>query len=116
MDDLDFYVSLWGNEQVIRYIGKGTPKTYEQCKKSLESGVSEMCGEKAISLRDSLVIEKYAGTKENLMEAGNSRDYKKIALFYEGVSIEDLMNRTIYKKMVSVFKPEPSFNLKFSYK
>lgn len=39
MDDLDFYASLWGNEQVIRYIGKGTPKTYEQCKKSLESWV-----------------------------------------------------------------------------
>ncbi|ENQ3077851.1 GNAT family N-acetyltransferase [Bacillus sp. WLY-B-L8] len=39
MDDLDFYASLWGNDQVIRYIGKGTLKTYEQCKKSLESWV-----------------------------------------------------------------------------
>ena len=37
--DLDFYASLWGNEKVMRYIGNGTPKTYVQCKRSLESWV-----------------------------------------------------------------------------
>ncbi|CAM4136707.1 acetyltransferase [Bacillus manliponensis] len=40
MDDLDFYASLWSNEKVIRYIGSGTPKTYEQCKRSLEHWIS----------------------------------------------------------------------------
>ncbi|PFA19262.1 GNAT family N-acetyltransferase [Bacillus cereus] len=39
MTDLDFYASLWGNEKVMRYIGNGTPKTYVQCKRSLESWV-----------------------------------------------------------------------------
>ncbi|MGI0534149.1 GNAT family N-acetyltransferase [Bacillus pfraonensis] len=39
MNDLEFYASLWGNEKVMRYIGNGTPKTYVQCKKSLENWV-----------------------------------------------------------------------------
>lgn len=40
MDDLDFYASLWSNDKVIQYIGNGTPKTHEQCKRSLEDWIS----------------------------------------------------------------------------
>lgn len=59
MDDLEFYASLWQNEKVMRYIGSGTPKTYMQCKKSLESWV--LPGYKN-GLGLFLMIEKDTGT------------------------------------------------------
>ncbi|WP_371392221.1 hypothetical protein [Bacillus pseudomycoides] len=42
MDDLDFYVSLCGNEQVIRYIGKELPKRMNNAKKALKVGLVNM--------------------------------------------------------------------------
>ncbi|MFD2628549.1 GNAT family N-acetyltransferase [Oceanobacillus kapialis] len=40
-DDLEFYVRLWGDPKVVRYIGKGKTKTYEQAKESLAHWFSE---------------------------------------------------------------------------
>ncbi|HET7579861.1 MAG TPA: GNAT family N-acetyltransferase [Bacillales bacterium] len=41
MADLDFFASLWGNEEVVRYIGNGEPKNHEEAKQRLEKWISK---------------------------------------------------------------------------
>ncbi|MFD2925034.1 GNAT family N-acetyltransferase [Halobacillus naozhouensis] len=37
LEDLDFYASLWGNPEVVRYIGKGKTKNYQESRKNMEN-------------------------------------------------------------------------------
>ncbi|GGH87435.1 RimJ/RimL family protein N-acetyltransferase [Pullulanibacillus pueri] len=39
MEDVDFYASLWGNSEVVRYIGAGIPKTPPEAKAHLQERV-----------------------------------------------------------------------------
>ena len=39
MDDVDFYASLWGNSDVVRYIGAGIPKTLPEAKAHLQERI-----------------------------------------------------------------------------
>ncbi|MDN4072117.1 GNAT family N-acetyltransferase [Fictibacillus terranigra] len=39
MDDLEFYASLWGQPDVVRYIGRGLTKTNKEAWKSLENWI-----------------------------------------------------------------------------
>ncbi|WP_085524272.1 GNAT family N-acetyltransferase [Tuberibacillus sp. Marseille-P3662] len=39
MDDLDFYASLWANQDVIRYIGMGKPKSYEEAEEHMRNRI-----------------------------------------------------------------------------
>lgn len=40
MDDLDFFSSLCGNPDVVRYIGNGQPKTREESEERLKNWIS----------------------------------------------------------------------------
>ncbi|MED2971641.1 GNAT family N-acetyltransferase [Fictibacillus sp. B-59209] len=39
MEDLEFYASLWGQSDVVQYIGKGLTKTKKEATKSLENWI-----------------------------------------------------------------------------
>ncbi|GGE44602.1 acetyltransferase [Pullulanibacillus camelliae] len=39
LDDLPFYASLWGNYEVVKYIGAGIPKTPPEAKAHLEERI-----------------------------------------------------------------------------
>lgn len=65
MEDLDFYASLWGNPEVVRYIGRGKTKTYQEAKISMENWLfpqyEEGLGLYAMTLKSNHQLIGHAG-------------------------------------------------------
>ncbi len=74
-DDLDFYASLWGNPEVVRYIGKGKVKTFQEAKSSMENWLfpqyKEGIGLYAMALKSSHQLIGHAGLVNQEIDGEN---------------------------------------------
>ncbi|SMO93063.1 GNAT family N-acetyltransferase [Melghirimyces algeriensis] len=110
LDDLDFYASLWGNPEVVRYIGKGKTKTIEESRRSMENrllpGYRDGLGLFAMVLKANNQLIGHAGLIEQKVDG-----QQEIEIGYW--LLPDYWGKGLAKEAAITFKDYGLFELKY---